>query len=772
VLELTLRALSSSGYVTADAPERASVCLWVSFDDTGGTQSHPYCNDADGVVRVSAFNEGSGRQVAVPTDTVLRISATHPDGDCPAIPQQRLFTDAGWTDGGGACATWTFGAPDVARVDGADQALEQVRVRIADQRDVELWWTAAGPAVTSGPGFASPRLRPDCADSACTPTLDVATACAGQSCERPTTQLHVTDQLHAGLGTSVRLADGSHRIDLQVSGPGPVELRVGGLPAGGTLELFTTASGTADGTVDATFAPAAGGAVNVVAVDRNDRVLVGGDFTSLAGQSVAHLARLDPDGTLDTTFTTTVNGPVHALERGERLRLLVGGAFTTVNGTATGPLVLLDAGGALHTVFDATGTVTAATFDITGRVLAAGVDGDGPWFARYNPDGTVETSFTLDGTVRVLTVDRSGKVLAGGAFATIGGTVTGPVARLDGSGFVAVPTPVNGAVWALADTTDGLVVGGDFTQFDEDETGPLVRVVSGAVDDAFDAVPDAAVRTVAVARDGSLLVGGTFTTVNSTSRSGLARLVSASPLTATAPLAVGDLLVAAAQDGDRLSLRYLPGSGATDRFSLTVDGAPQDIGVYVEGTSAVWQTRSFDVSLDQGAQVTARAELLGFDGSPVDDAEVTWASGTGLTVPESTLSLDGRVAVSVSAPTAPAGTSTVTGTVDDIDIVISVTVRSRAASVGVGPGTVAAGGTSTVTVAVLDLSGSPAIGAAVHAVFDPVVRGLQVSAGCVTATAGTCTLTLTAHPDTEPGTYPLFVVSGSAIETLLVEVTP
>lgn len=772
MLELTLRALSSSGYVTVEAPERASVCLWVSFEDTGGVQSHPYCNDGDGVIRISTFEEATGRTVAVPTGSPLRFGATRPDGGCPSIGQQRLFTTDGWIDGGGVCATWTFGSPDLVRIGGDETTLEQARARMSDQDEIELWWTSPGPAVTSGSGFAAPRLRPDCADEGCGADIDIPTACDGQSCETQPTRLHVSEQLHPGLGTSVRLADGTHRIDLQVTGPGPVEVRVGDVPARGDLELYTATSGASDGTVDATFSPDANGAVNIVVADRNDRVIVGGDFTALGDQSAMYLARLDPDGTLDTTFTTTVNGPVHALARGERLRLLLGGAFTTVDGVENGPLVLLDETGALHTVFDAAGTVTAATFDIAGRVLAAGVDGDGPWFARYDTDGSVETSFTLDGTVRTLTLDLSGRVLVGGSFTSVGGVATGPVARLDGSGFSAVETPVNGSVWALADTSDGLVIGGDFTEFDEVETGPLLRTVAGGIDDSFEAAADETVRTIAVARDGSLLVGGTFTTVNSSIREGLVRLVATAPLTATTVLSAGDLLSADAQEGSRISLRYLPDSGSTDRFSITVDGVNQSIGVYVEDASAVWQARSFDVTLAQGSQRPARVELLGFDGSVVDGVEMVFTSSMGLSVPASVSSESGQVALGVSATTAPTGESVVTGTVDDITVEIPVTVISTAGSVGVSSGTLAAGSTVSVNVAVLDLAGAPFVGAPVRAVFGPVVRGLQVSAGCVTGAVGTCTLSIEAHPETLPGTYPLDVISGSAVEVLLVEVTP
>ena len=40
--------------------------------------------------------------------------------------------------------------------------------------------------------------------------------------------------------------------------------------------------------------------------NRTGRFLVGGGFTTLAGQSLAYMGRLNTNGTLDTTFTPTI----------------------------------------------------------------------------------------------------------------------------------------------------------------------------------------------------------------------------------------------------------------------------------------------------------------------------------------------------------------------------------------------------------------------------------------------------------------------------------
>ena len=60
-----------------------------------------------------------------------------------------------------------------------------------------------------------------------------------------------------------------------------------------------------DGTVDATFntkSGAAGGAINAIAVQSNGKIIIGGAFSSYAGQAVGFIARLESNGDFDTTF--------------------------------------------------------------------------------------------------------------------------------------------------------------------------------------------------------------------------------------------------------------------------------------------------------------------------------------------------------------------------------------------------------------------------------------------------------------------------------------
>ena len=67
----------------------------------------------------------------------------------------------------------------------------------------------------------------------------------------------------------------------------------------------------ADGTVDDAFDPGAGGVypyVNCLAVQPDGKILAGGSFTTLAGQTRTGIGRLNADGTLDSGFNPGAGG--------------------------------------------------------------------------------------------------------------------------------------------------------------------------------------------------------------------------------------------------------------------------------------------------------------------------------------------------------------------------------------------------------------------------------------------------------------------------------
>ena len=99
------------------------------------------------------------------------------------------------------------------------------------------------------------------------------------------------------------------------------------------------------------FDPNANGAVRVVVVQPDGKILIGGDFTTLApngGAAVTRnrIARLNPDGTLDTAFNPNANDTVRAIAVQADGKILAGGSFSGANsigGQARNRIARLDA---------------------------------------------------------------------------------------------------------------------------------------------------------------------------------------------------------------------------------------------------------------------------------------------------------------------------------------------------------------------------------------------------------------------------------------------
>jgi len=303
----------------------------------------------------------------------------------------------------------------------------------------------------------------------------------------------------------------------------------------------------ADGSVDLTFNPGADGSVYTLAVQADGKILVGGGFSTLGGESRNYLGRLNADGTVDLTFNpgaTYFVGTyyVYTLAVQADGKILVGGEFTTLGGQSRSRLGRLNADGTVDLTFNPGADYYVYTLAVQadGKILVGG------WFStlggesrnylgRLNADGTVDLTFNPGATyfvgtyyVYTLAVQADGKILVGGNFDTLGGKSRSRLGRLnaDGSVDLTFNPGANGSVHTLAVQADGkILVGWDFTTLGGERRSRLGRLnADGSVDLTFNPGADYYVDTLAVQADGKILVGGNFTTLGGESRKYLGRL--------------------------------------------------------------------------------------------------------------------------------------------------------------------------------------------------------------------------------------------------------
>ena len=123
------------------------------------------------------------------------------------------------------------------------------------------------------------------------------------------------------------------------------------------LFLLLTAAVRGQSALDG-FDPNANGTVRVVVVQPDGKILIGGDFTTLSpngGAAVTRnrIARLNPDGTLDTAFDPNANGSVvYSIALQADGKILAGGFFTSIGGQTRNNIARLDATTGLADSFD------------------------------------------------------------------------------------------------------------------------------------------------------------------------------------------------------------------------------------------------------------------------------------------------------------------------------------------------------------------------------------------------------------------------------------
>ena len=211
-----------------------------------------------------------------------------------------------------------------------------------------------------------------------------------------------------------------------------------------------------DGTLDTSFQPNTDASnysqTNLVkaAVQPDGKILLAGSYVNFSSGNV-YLRRLNSDGSLDQSFDlgSGFDGFVAEIEFHDG-KILLGGSFTTIHGQTRNGLCKLNLDGSLYLPF-----TTSGGFDVGGpwdiivqsddKILAAGtfesyngVTANG--LARINSDGSIDPTFqvgsgftSLGGfPLRTISEQADGKIVVGGEFISYDGTGRNRILRLEG----------------------------------------------------------------------------------------------------------------------------------------------------------------------------------------------------------------------------------------------------------------------------------------------------------------------------------------------------
>ncbi len=161
--------------------------------------------------------------------------------------------------------------------------------------------------------------------------------------------------------------------------------------------------------------------------------------------------------------------------------------------------------------------------------------------ARLNAAGGLDATFgsPLQANGAILAMLPQGdKILIGGQFSRYNNKPRSGLARLNADGTLDesfhAGEGANGAVYDIAlDANGKILVAGAFTRFNGSTRNRIARLnADGSLDTGFNPGegPNGAVETIAVQADGRILIGGVFSTVYGVNKPGIARLTSGAAL--------------------------------------------------------------------------------------------------------------------------------------------------------------------------------------------------------------------------------------------------
>jgi uncharacterized delta-60 repeat protein len=295
---------------------------------------------------------------------------------------------------------------------------------------------------------------------------------------------------------------------------------VNGLACGNLARLMP------DGTSDTNFvsSPGVKGVVQAMLVQPDGKILIGGDFTNVQGVARSGIARLESNGGLDPSFDPGAgigdqDSVLYALALQRDGKVLIAGDFTSVNGAPRSMITRLNSDGNLDNTFDpglkvmgGFAWVRSIVLQPDGKILIGGAfqlinSFATPRFriARLNADGTLDTTFVppfvqkaaylADGWVGAVALQPDGKVLIGGWFGALAQDITqltvwnrSCVARLNangsfdptfdpGTGIEPSDYPDRRGIASIVLQPEGkALLGGHFNTFDGRSRQNLLRV--------------------------------------------------------------------------------------------------------------------------------------------------------------------------------------------------------------------------------------------------------------------------------------------------------
>lgn len=306
-----------------------------------------------------------------------------------------------------------------------------------------------------------------------------------------------------------------------------------------------------DGTRDNSFniGTGAGFPVRSIVVQSDGKIIVGGSFSDFNGKSVGRIIRLNPDGTKDITFNvgTGFNSDVYSLMLLPNNKIIVGGLFSSFNGIAVKRVIVLQENGSVDNNFvvpDKLFSIRSFLLLPNNKILAGGsISSQGVNISSifcFNSDGTEDINYNKHGGISGISnihvnsigVQNDDKILLGGEFNSYNGVTKNNLVRINSDGsldntFDIGIGPNKPLKSVLCQSNGKIIVGGNFQSFNNISANSIIRLNNdGTKDNTFNvgSGTDGVISSIIEQPDGKIIVGGVFTSFNGEVKTAINRL--------------------------------------------------------------------------------------------------------------------------------------------------------------------------------------------------------------------------------------------------------
>lgn len=248
-----------------------------------------------------------------------------------------------------------------------------------------------------------------------------------------------------------------------------------------------------NGLLDTTFNVGIGAdaVVEALLVQPDGKILVAGRFNSFDGRLSSRLIRLNSNGSIDSDFNIGIgfDGLVYAIALQSDNKIILGGTFLTYNGISQKRIIRLNSDGSLDTTFESgsgfsKGEVRCLLVQPDDRILVGGTF-SGTYksniamrLIRLEKSGDFDASFEaqLNNKLYAMSFTNDYKLIIGGDFNSVAGISKHRIARLK---LCLDSTVWNGITWS-----NGFPSGGKEISFKEDyEALTTTNVCSCSIDE-------------------------------------------------------------------------------------------------------------------------------------------------------------------------------------------------------------------------------------------------------------------------------------------------